>query len=181
MKTALICFVVLVLGLAGVGVGSYFYGNGLGVNYERDLRTTKADTKQFYAQYVNQVKGIAKVPAMYVDDLSRLTTEALSGRYGQDGVDALFVMIQEKNPELAPDMYVKIQRVIEAGTNKISAKQARMIDIRESYYADTQRPYKGFALRLAGFPTIDFADYEALSNAKTEDTFSTGMDEGVDF
>jgi hypothetical protein len=112
MKTALITiglFIVLVCGFVGV---TYLYGNNLAVNYESELRKTKADTKQYYAQYVNRVQGIAKVPAMYVDDLSRLTSEALSGRYGQDGIDALFVMIQEKNPELPNEMYTKIQRTI---------------------------------------------------------------------
>jgi hypothetical protein len=181
MKTALITiglFIVLVCGFVGV---TYLYGNNLAVNYESELRKTKADTKQYYAQYVNRVQGIAKVPAMYVDDLSRLTSEALSGRYGQDGIDALFVMIQEKNPELPNEMYTKIQRTIESGTNAISNKQKRMIEVRENYYGDTLRPYKGFAINFAGFPTIDFDDYEALSNEKTNETFESGIDNGVEF
>lgn len=179
MVTGLV--VLAVAGVLSFGlIGSYIsYGN-YGVEAEAGIKAKYADNENVYANGTQKVIEIAQVPAMYADDIARVTKEAISGRYGADGSKAVFQMLQEKNPTIDASMYTKIQQVIEAFRNEFKNAQTALLDRCQTY--EKQRGYfwSGFWLRVAGYPKNDLSKMcTIVSTTKARETFETKTDTGI--
>lgn len=177
-KTLAIAGAISVVAL--FGITSYIsYGN-TAANAENGIKAKYADNENVYANGTQKVIEIAQVPAMYVDDLSRLTKDAIGGRYGADGSKAVFQMLREQNPQLDSKMYVKIQQVIEAFRDEFKNNQTALLDRCRVY--DNMRDYawSGFWLRMNGFPKKDIDKMcTIVSTAKARQTFETKTDTGI--
>lgn len=174
--------VLVVLGLlvvVGLTIfGSYVSANNYGVTMEEQLKAAQTDAKNVYAQYGQKVAEVAQVPAMYRDDLTKVVTAAIEGRYGEGGSKAVFQMIQEQNPSLDPSLYVKIQQVIEAGRSNFENAQRRQIDLTRQYKTKLGFFWSGFWLKTAGYPKINFDDFKIITTNKAEAVFEAGKEEG---
>ena len=179
MKTLL-----AVLGLVGVlvfvGVGSYVSNYNYGNQAEKTIDAQYKNMENILAQYSLKVTEAAQVPTIKTDDLAKITKEAMTGRYGKDGSKAVFQWIQENYPgQISDGLYVQIQQMIEAGRNKFENSQTKFIDTKRAYETDLGYLWKGFWLRVAGYPKIDLAKYVIISSEHAQDAFKNGVDKGI--
>ena len=148
---------------------SYNYGNSMEVL----LKATQEDNKQTLAQYGEKIAEMAQVPEMYRDDIVKVTSAAIEGRYGPGGSKAVFQMLREQNPSLDVSLYKNIQVAIEAGRNDFTVKQKKLIDQKRQYETEIGGLFSGFWLKLAGYPKVNLADYDAVSTDRANEVFKT--------
>ena len=179
MKTLLsILGVVVVIGLVVVGsfVSNYNYGNVA----EKSIQAEYTNMENILAQYSLKVSEVAQVPGLMADDLKEVVAAAMSGRYGDDGSKATFQWIQEAYPgQVDPAVYTKIQQVMEAGRNQFQNAQTKFVDTKRAYETNLGYLYKGFWLRVAGYPTIDLDEYVIISSDHAKEAFDTKIDKGL--
>lgn len=174
----IIALIVLAL-IALISVPSYISAKNFGVRTENGLRAKVENNENIYAQGTQKVMEIAQVPAMYADDLKKVVTAAIQGRYGDKGSQATFQWIQEQNPTVDPSMYKKIQQVIEAFRNEFQQAQTEMLQMRNSYENALGYFWQGMWLSVAGYPKIDLAQFKIVTTDKARQTFETKRDSGI--
>lgn len=160
--------------LISMAIGAYNYG----IRAEADLRATKKNNENILATYSQKVREAAQVPEMYVEGLTKVTREAMSGRYGADGSKAVFQWIQEQNQQVDPTVYVQLQRLIEAGRNEFQAGQTRLIDQKRNYEIGLGVFPRNVFLGILGFPKVNLADFDIVTNDYAADAFKDGKEKG---
>ena len=108
----IVAVVLVLLALIVPSVFGYISAYNLGNRTENQLSAILENNENIYANGTQKVIEIAQVPQMYAEQVSKVTKEAIQGRYGQEGSKAVFQMLQEQNPQLDPAMFSKIQVVI---------------------------------------------------------------------
>jgi uncharacterized protein (UPF0333 family) len=172
-------FAVVMLAIASVCVVSYISAFNYGNTAEVGIKAAYENNKNILAQYGQKVQEIAQVPDMYKDDLIKLTTAAIQGRYGPDGSKATMQWLKEQNPTLDSSLYKKIQQVIEAGRNDFQAAQTSLIDKKRSYETTLGSFWTGMWMRIAGYPKINLADYKIISTDRADTAFEKGKESGI--
>jgi uncharacterized protein YneF (UPF0154 family) len=171
--TGVIAFLALIVGVVAVSyISAYNFGNQM----EKQLVATRDNNKNILAQYGQKVQEAAQVPGMMRDDVTKVVTAAIEGRYGPDGSKAVFQWIQEQNPSLDSKVYVQLQQIIEAGRNEFQQGQTRMIDIRRSYETSLGYFWQGMWLRIAGYPKVNMADFQPVSTDRADEAFKAGKE-----
>jgi len=160
-------------------VTSYISAANYGNRTENALDAKLENNENIYAQGTQKVVEMAQVPQMYVEAVSKVTKDAIGGRYGADGSKAVFQMLREQNPSLDPSMFTKIQQVIEAFRNEFQNNQTAMIDMKRSYKNQLGYVWSGFWLRMAGYPKTDLSKYDIVTTDKARETFKTKRDTGI--
>lgn len=179
MKTLL-----AILGVIGmlvlVGVVSYISNYNYGNAAEKQIQAQYTDMENILAQGGLKVQEVAQVPGMMTDDLVRVSKEAMQGRYGDKGSQAVFQWIQENYPgKVDPTLYTKIQQVIEAFRDKFQNSQTKLIDMKRAYETNLGYFWKGMWLRIAGYPKIDLDKFKIISSGRAQKAFETGVDEPI--
>jgi uncharacterized protein (UPF0333 family) len=168
-------FFVLMFGV----VGSYISYANYGARTEATLEAKLENNENIYANGTQKIIEMAQVPSMYVDAVSRVTKDAISGRYGQDGSKAVFQMLKEQNPNIESGMFVKIQQTIEAFRNEFQNNQTAMIDMKRSYKTQLNLVWSGFWLHIAGYPKNDLSKFDIVTTDKARTTFSPKRDSSI--
>ena len=172
--------VLLVLGaIAAVVVGSYITNFNYGNRVERQIEATHTDNRNVLAQYSTRIIEMAQVPDMYKEDVMEIYEGALTGRYGENGSQAMFQFLQEQNPQIDASLYTNIQQSMEAGRNQFQNSQTRLIDLKRGYETRLGSFYSGFWLNVAGYPRIDLNDFNIVVNDHSNEAFETGIDNGI--
>jgi uncharacterized protein (UPF0333 family) len=167
---------VLLIGVITSYVGAANQGNQL----EVAIKAKYADNENVYANGTQKVIEIAQVPEMYRDDLSKVTRDAIGGRYGEGGSKAVFQMLREQNPTLDASMYTRIQQVIEAFRNEFKNSQTALLDQCRNYETLRGNVWSGFWMARAGYPKRDIDKMcTIVSTAKAAQTFETKRDTGI--
>lgn len=141
------------------------------VSYEQRVQKQYAQNKNVYDNYFKKVKEASQVPDMYIDGLKEVFSIAMKGRYGEEGVKAVFQWIQEHNPQVDSNIYKKIQDIIEAGRNEFAASQRTLLDIKREYETYIGRFPASVAARWLRYPRIDLTKYDIVTSDKTEREF----------
>lgn len=175
---------IAILGVFGViiaiAVGSFVSNYNYGNRAENVIKAEYQNMENILAQYSLKVKEVAQVPGMMADDLSRVVRDAMSGRYGDNGSQATFQWIQENYPgQIGPSVYKQIQQVMEAGRNKFENAQTKFIDTKRQYETNLGYLWKGFWLRVAGYPKINLDDYKIITSGHAQEAFETGVDQAI--
>jgi hypothetical protein len=171
---------LLVVGaIAAVLVGSYITNFNYGNRTERQIEATHTDNRNVLAQYSTRIIEMAQVPDMYKEDVMDIYEGALTGRYGENGSQAMFQFLQEQNPQIDASLYTNIQQSMEAGRNQFQNSQTRLIDLKRGYETKLGSFYSGFWLNVAGYPRIDLADFNIVVNDHSNEAFETGIDNGI--
>jgi len=165
--------------IIGVAVGSYISNYNYGNRTENQIVASSENNENILAQYSLKISDMAQVPTMYKDDVKEVYTAAITGRYGADGSKAMFQWLKEKNPDLDPSMYVRLQQAMEAGRNKFENAQTELIDIKRGYKTNLGYLWKGMWLRIAGYPKLNLDKYKIITSTHAQETFSTGVDKGI--
>lgn len=157
-------------------VSNYNYGN----RAEKVIQAEYTNMENILGQYSLKVKETAQVPDMMADDLSRVVSEAMTGRYGENGSQATFQWIKENYPgQVSPQLYTQIQQVMEAGRNKFENAQTVFIDTKRAYETNLGYLWKGAWLSLAGYPKINLDEYKIITSGHAQKAFDSGVDEAI--
>lgn len=173
---AVISIVVVILATVAIAFGSYVSAYNYGNRMDNQLIALKENNKNIYAQGSQKILEIAQVPSMYTDDLTKLVEADIQGRYGKEGSKATMQWIQERQLNLDPVLYTKIQQTIEGFRNDFQVNQTRMVDVKRSYLTAQGSLWQGFWLRVAGYPKVNMADFNVITTDKTEDVFKAGKE-----
>jgi uncharacterized protein (UPF0333 family) len=157
---------------------SYVSASNYGNSAEQGIKATYKNNQNIYATYTQKVMEVAQVPEMYRDDINKVTSAAISGRYGKDGSKAVFQAIKEQNPTLDATLYRKIQEVIIAGRDEFQNGQTRLLDQKRNYETNLGYFWKGKLLSMAGYPKIDLAEYDIVTTDKTQAVFNSKKESG---
>lgn len=175
----IVAVVLVLLALIVPSVFGYISAYNLGNRTENQLTAILENNENIYANGTQKVIEIAQVPQMYAEQVSKVTKEAIQGRYGQEGSKAVFQMLQEQNPQLDSAMFSKIQVVIEEFRNKFERAQTDMIDVKRSYNTQLGSLWTGFWLKIAGYPKLDLKKFDIVTTNKARETFETKRDSGI--
>ena len=178
LVTVLVIVGILATVLIGA-VGAYISNANYGNRAEQQIVAKYADNENILAQYSLKIAEMAQVPDMQRDDLSKVYKEAMQGRYGADGSKAVFQWLQEQNPQLNAEVYTRLQQTMEAGRTEFRVAQTELIDLKRGYQTNLGYVWKGFWLRLAGYPKIDLNKYNAITSEYAQEAFETGVDKGI--
>ena len=127
---------IIVAAIAVVGiffVASWFSYSNMGATMEQNVKMTYEDNKVVLNSYTAKVSEAAQVPDMYRDDLQKVIESTFQGRYGENGSQAVFQFINENNMTLEPQLYIKIQQIIESGREDFKVSQKRLVDVTNNY------------------------------------------------
>lgn len=185
MKVAAILggiFLTLVLAVAGVFIANYItYGN-YGNEQENIINTAYENNKNILGQYSLKVKEAAKVSDKYSEALTKMISGALTARYGDEGSQAAMQWITEQNPNLDPQVYIKIQQIIESGRNEYQVAQTTLLDKCNIYKTEIGYFWAGFWLKTTGYPKEGtLTKCVAITSEYASDAYKTGIEKGVDF
>lgn len=173
-------FVILII--AGIILfQQYITAHDNGARFENQIKAVWENNENILGQYSLKVKEAAKVSDKYTEALSKVVTDAMSGRYGEDGSEAVFQWIQEQNPTVDASVFKEIQQLIIAGRNKFEVAQTQLIDVKQTYQNQLDFFWSGMWLEMAGYPKLSLDDYKAITSEHAQETFKTGVDKGVDF
>lgn len=173
---AVLVVVGVLVALVGFIVMSYVSAHNTANAFEQQIKAVYSNNQNVLASYSQKVVEAAQVPTMMTDDIVRVTREAIGGRYGPDGSKAVFQMLREQNPQLDPQLYRKVQQLVESGRDEFKNSQTRLIDVKRSYETALGTFMQGKFMRMAGYPTINLDDYKIVVNDRTENAFKTGKE-----
>lgn len=169
--------VVLVVALVGV-FASYVSASNYGAGVEAELKAAKENNENILAQYGQKLTESVQVPEMARDDLVKALKEAIQGRYGADGAKAAVLMVKEQNIGVDPELYRKIQQLIESGRDEFKQGQTKMVDVKRGYETSLNLFWRGKMLALAGYPKINLADFKIISTDRAQEAFKNGKESG---
>lgn len=164
------------IGMVGIG---YVSVNNTCVAKEATLTATKDNSKSVYDNFWKKVKEVAQVPAEYQKGMKETYATIMDARY-KNSTHVMMNWIKEANPNFDSSMYSRVQQVIESGRNDFQDSQKQMIDQVRDYKTYVGQMPTSFFARLAGYPKINFADFEVLTSDRTDDAFKSHKDASID-
>lgn len=178
-KTLIGVIVAAAVVLAMGGILSSTYNQF--VDLEERLAAQHDQTRNVYAAITNEMRSQGLAVERYQAAVLEAIDAALTGRYGQQGVDAAILLMREQNPEIAPEVFLKLQAVISSAYARFERAQAVKLDIAREYRSALRRFPGNAVAGVLGFPQTDL---EALNrivvNPATADAFATGSAGPVD-
>lgn len=169
-----------------VCIVSYFTAWSAGNRAEQQINAEWENNENILAQYGQKIREAAQLTEMQRDDVAAILTGGLDARYGADGSQAAFQWIQEQNPNVTSEVYVQIQRIIEAGRNEFQNAQTRLVDVKRGYRTQLGSPWRGTWLGVVGYPQINVGfpigsddDYRVITTARASNAFETGVEEPI--
>lgn len=174
----LIFIFVAIIGLLPFVVGTYISSANKANQLENKLEAAYETSESVLAQYGQKVVEVAQVTDMARDDISRITKDAIGGRYGKDGSKAIFQAITEQNPTVDPQLYRQIQQVVESGRNQFQTSQTTMIDVKREYKEKLGSVWTGMWMGFAGYPKANLEKYKIVTTDRASDSFKTGKETG---
>lgn len=176
------------LAIAGVGVvllatvaGSYISAANYGNRTERALEAKYQDNENVLSAGYQKLQGVAGVTKMATDDQARIFREAITARSGPDGSRAVFNMVNEQNPRQDPQLYRKVQQVVESTQDEFKNSQTQFLDIKRSYETALGSVWQGMWLGFAGYPKLDLKKFVIISSDGASDAFRTKKQQAPNF
>lgn len=141
-----------------------------------------------------KVKETAQVTDNYKNSFKEIFVGGIEGRYKDGGMGQMALLIQEANPALSPELYLQVQRVIEAGRNDFMRSQTDLLDKQrrfkthlETFGGSVFAGFTNMPKEVAGDlkPPRDrdgdgrytVLDYPVVTSSKTQEVFNTGRDD----
>ena len=165
--------------VAVLAIGSYVSAANYGAQAENELDATYYDNQNILSNYTLKVQEMAQVPDMYRADLEKIVKATFEGRYGAEGSKATWQWLKEQNPNLDPALYNRLQQTMEAGRNEFQVAQTGLLDKKRVYQTNLDYVWKGFWLKLAGYPKIDLDEIKIITDVGVQAKFESGNDSAI--
>jgi len=182
-----------------IGIITFFSMTGWyddAIHLENATAAQWQSNQNTYDAFWKTVKEVAQVPEQYKEDFKQLLVQETSAKYGPQGSQATFQWFKDRNINLDPTMYRKIQDVIESGRadfkrsqDTLLDKQRKTHDMMEGYWGSMFAKHYNFPSAKTGnyAPPKDIdgdgkltvLDYPIVTSARTAAAFATGQDEAV--
>ena len=159
--------------LASLGFAMYVNAYNKANVMENAIAATDESNRGLVGKYGLKIAEAAQVPAMARDDIQVLIRDAVEGRYGQEGSQAVFQAIREVNPTVDSALYRNIQLLIDAGRTDIQDGQKRLVDQKRMYQTALDSFFEGKLMHVAGYPKMDLSAYKVLSTDRADEAFKT--------
>lgn len=160
-------------------VGMFVSANNYGVKAETSIVATYDNNRNILSNYGKKVVEATQVPAMYSDDLKKIVSASMEGRYGSDGSKATMQWLKETNIPFDASIYKQIQQIIEAGRNEFQVNQTRLVDEKRAYQTELGMFPRSVFMSMLGFPKIDLKKYDIVTDDRTETAFETKREEAI--
>jgi len=181
LKIGSIAVAAILASVIALCVVSYITAHNYGAQAEQQIIAAWENNENILGQYSLQVMEAGSVPSMMRDDMKEVLQATFEGRYGPDGSRAVFQWIQEQNPNVTSDIYIKVQQIIESGRNGFTNAMTQSVDKKRQYETQLRFMWRGFWLAKAGYPTIDLDSFKVISTVETREAFQTGIGQPVQF
>lgn len=170
---------VVVIGL-GLILGYISFTNEAN-RQEIGIKAQYDKNRNIYDNGWKSVMEMAQVPQMYAEQLKELYQDTLKGRYGANGSQAMMQFIQESNPQLPAEIYVKLQQRMEAFRTEFMSTQNDLVSRKQTYENLLTATTSGrFYNMIGGYPHIDLDKYSIVTSDKTEEDFERKRSEPLD-
>lgn len=147
---------------------------------EQGVIAQKDQNKNSYDSMYKSVFEQAGVTTKYAKDFKEAYDGIMTGRYGDEGSQAVFQMITESNPNLDASLYKTIQQTITSNRESFKADQKMLVD-KVNVYKLTMRQFPtNLVASLLGYPKVDLSQYGIVTSSRTEGAFQTGKDEPLE-
>jgi hypothetical protein len=192
LKILLVALALAVVScLSCVGAAISWYNDA--VSLEEATKAQWRDNANEYDAFWKKVQEVAQVADKYKDDFKNLLVAEETAKFGEGGSKAVMQWFQERQIVLDPQMYRKVQDVIEAGRDGFKRAQTELLDKQRKYGFHVRsfwgRMWAGWynmphvvAGELAPPKDIDgdgkltVLDYPIVTSAKTKAIFQAGED-----
>lgn len=181
---------VLGFGACAGGCGAIRVNNDL-ISQEKAIQANWRTAQVEYDTFWKTVKEQGQVADQYSEKFKDIFLGSIDGRYSADA-PAMFIM--ESNPTLSPDLFVQVQRSIEAGRAKFAQQQTNIADRIRRFDTDMSTAPNTFFVGMLGFPheltgeyapskdldgdgLITVLDYPTITSAKTQEVFKSGRED----
>ena len=149
----IIAFVsIIVLGGALFAAYTSFYDTA--VKLENTTKAQVESNKNVYDTMWKTIQEVAQVPSQYKDDFKDLVVTETEAKFGPGGSKAMMQWFQERELRLPPEMYTKVQTVIEAKRSEFMRGQEMLVD-KQRRYRDHLESFTGsFWASYSGHPKL---------------------------
>ena len=172
----IISLIALIL-ISLISIPFYASSYNCGNEAEHNIIASYTDMRNKLSQYTLTVKEASQIPGMMTNDLKKVILAGMEGRYGKSGSKATFSWIKENYPgKINPDVYKKIQQIIDNNRRNFQSSQSRFINLKRDYEINLGYFVKGFFLRLAGYPKIDLNKFTIISSNHANKAFDSKID-----
>jgi hypothetical protein len=181
MKKSTIIILVVIGLIAMLGIKACNVTNTC-VGYETDIEKANEGGVGNIRSRIDQViPGNAAAAERYTDKVIEAFRVANEGRYGEDGSKAAVQVFVEQNPNISPELYAKLQQVIESQWADFANEQKSAMDKAYNYKKYLRTIPNGFIAGIFGYPKIDMAKYEkAILTKDARKAVETREDEVLD-
>lgn len=171
--SVIVAFIVITLGMALMG----FHNTEVGLRsqYEAKIDANKADFDNTW----KTISQVAQVPAKYKDDFQSVYEHYMQARSGGNtGEGALLSFLTEAVPQYdGKELYAKVQNVVEAKREGWTTRQKELRDIKREHDV-LLRTFPGAFYNI--FLGREELPVVLVTSSRTEESFTTGQDEGVE-
>lgn len=165
-------------GLAGLVVilvvWVVIFNNGM-VDLQEQIEAKNKDNQQIYSSINIKIEQSGLVASEYSDKVIRAIETAIGDRYGDGGAKGAMLWLKEHNPEIKPEVYTKIQQIVESEFTRFEANQTTLLEFCRIYKAKIRKFPGNMLAGVLGFSKSDIEPFmTVLTTAIAQGAFKTG-------
>lgn len=177
-----ILFVFSLFFVVGVWYSSMYISNSnYSNNSEKFIIYQYKNLQNISSNYALRIIEMSKANKNYVNDLSKIINDNFNGRYGANGNNAIISFLHENNVALDSSITKKIIDSIESGRIEFAFAQTKFLDSVRSYRTSIDNFVQGYFIKKAGYPKINFDEYDIIVDQSSINKFENKIDKPVDF
>ncbi|MEC0230376.1 hypothetical protein [Paenibacillus alba] len=167
-------FIGVILVIAIISAAMLWGHRNTAIALDEKIKAQHVSNKSNYDNMWKRFKEMAQVTDMQADDIKKVYTDLIAGRYNDTG--ALFKIVQEQNPQMNKDLYAKLQNEISAGRTEFDRNQKKIADLVREYNTHIRKHV--LMNSIFHFETMD-ANKFIITSERTSDAYQTGKDDEV--
>lgn len=174
MRTKLIVAGAVVAVLLGLGM--FLIDMSYDNKHERNVADIEAQEQKIESHYDKMFKTIAQqaeVTNNYFGEFKEIYKGIMGGRYGDGGSKAMWQWLKEANPEVSPDMHMKLMNTIEVSREGFHREQTRLARMSaEDKKLFVTKPAKWFT-------SGEHRKVKIISSTRAKEAVRTGIDDEI--
>lgn len=178
-----VSILLILVGLIATPILTFMGYYDEAVTHESGITAQYKSDENTLAQMSLKVVEMMQVANSHTDDMVKVISAAMKGKYGDSGATAKMLWSNELTQTVDPSLKKEVMRAIQGGRTNFEQMQNVRIDKCRVYENLRNKLVSGFFVRMGGFPT-DAAKLEKMctpvSSVHAREAFETGIDKGLD-